>query len=241
MSIWWSATYEQWCPSDEGRAGERDGTERGVPVSRLDEAQHEAVTVVLQAAVRHAATVLNETIDDNVFLSAPPPELCLRHQAVERLDAVAGHQPSIAVRQHFRGRFSGDVLLVFPEASSIELVRAILAEALPLDIMTELEQDALVEVGNVILNACLARIALQLGERLHGGLPQSVRGSGQRIFDSRGVEEDGRRDDLLLFQRIDFAIGARRFVGFLAIAMDSLSAETFRRALDSHIPRKVPA
>lgn len=200
-------------------------------MTSLDAGQQGVLSTVLATAVSRAAAALNDMIAEGVALAAPPPQTGLRHEAADRVAAVGGDRPCVAVKQHFRGRFSGDAFLIFPEKDGLELVRSILAEAVPLDAMTELEQDALVEVGNVVLNASLSSIAGQFGERLHGGVPQSVRGAAARVCDSRGGDEDGRRGDMMLLQRIEFTIGGRRFLGFLALAMDSLSADIFRHLL----------
>jgi chemotaxis protein CheC len=205
-------------------------------MTSLDAGQQGTLAKVLATAVARAAAALDDMIADGVTLSAPPPQAGLRHEAAERLAAVGGDRPCVAVKQRFRGRFSGDALLIFPEKDGRELVRAILAEAVPLEAMTELEQDALVEVGNVVLNASLSSIAVQFGERLHGGVPQSVRGAAERVCESRGGEADERRGDLMLLQRLDFTVAGRRFLGFLALTMDSLSADVFRRLLAATAP-----
>ncbi len=209
-----------------------DGRWRPVEMmTSLDARQQGGLAKVLAAAVSRAASALNDMIAEGVVLSAPPPQAGLRCDAAERVAAVGGDRPCVAVKQYFRGRFSGDALLIFPERDGLELVRAILADALPLEAMTELEQDALVEVGNVVLNASLSSIALQFGERLHGGVPQSVYGAAARICGSRGCDADARRGDMMLLQRVDFTLGSRRFIGFLALTMDSMSADIFCRLL----------
>jgi hypothetical protein len=71
-----------------------------------------------------------------------------------------GHSSKlVAVQQSFEGPFSGRALLIFPEAQSLELVRSIVGEEHSLEDVIDLEQEALAETGNIILNACLATIA----------------------------------------------------------------------------------
>ena len=57
------------------------------------------------------------------------------------------------------GGFFGAALLIFPEKNSLELVRAVAGDHLSFEDILELEQEALAEIGNVILNGCMATIA----------------------------------------------------------------------------------
>jgi len=50
-------------------------------------------------------------------------------------------------------------MLLFSERDSLSLVKAILTEQIPLEMLSELEEEALTEVGNVVLSACLATFA----------------------------------------------------------------------------------
>ena len=73
-------------------------------------------------------------------------------------------------------------MLIFPETNSLELVRAITGGGLPLDDIIALEQEALAETGNIILNGCLATIANILQRTLRFSLPEIIHGSGSEIF-----------------------------------------------------------
>ena len=65
----------------------------------------------------------------------------------------------MGIHQVFEGEITGRALLIFPDTKSLELVRAVIGGELPLEEIIELEQEALAEIGNIILNGCLATIA----------------------------------------------------------------------------------
>ena len=67
--------------------------------------------------------------------------------------------------------------------------------------MIDLEHEALAEIGNVILNACLATIANVLHKTMRMSLPTVIRGDGAALF--RGAA-GRRRSGALLY--IDFTI-----------------------------------
>ena len=119
------------------------------------------------------------------------------------------------MQQSFEGPFSGRALLIFPEAQSLELVRSIVGEEHSLEDVIDLEQEALAETGNIILNACLATIANVLRRTMRMSLPSIVRGDGDTLFDVR----EASSDELVLFLYIDFTIKNRDVRGFIALLM----------------------
>jgi chemotaxis protein CheC len=127
-----------------------------------------------------------------------------------------GHSTKlVAVQQSFEGPFSGRALLIFPEAQSLELVRSIVGEQHSLEDVIDLEQEALAETGNIILNACLATIANVLRRTMRMSLPSIVRGDGDTLFDV----QVGGSGSLVLFLYIDFTIKNRDVRGFIALLM----------------------
>jgi len=88
-----------------------------------------------------------------------------------------------------------------------------------LEDIIDLEQEALAETGNVILNACLATIANVLRRTMRMSLPSVVRGDGGTVFDVGGGDGEATRD-LVLFLYIDFTIKRRDIQGFIALVLD---------------------
>src|SRR6185369_12400694 len=116
----------------------------------------------------------------------------------------------------------GRALLIFPETKSLELVRAVTGGELPLEDIIELEQEALAETGNVILNGCLATIANLLHRSLKMSLPEILRGSGADLFNLSPPPAAG---DVVLFLYIDFAVRKRDINGYVALLLDMPSLD----------------
>ena len=98
--------------------------------------------------------------------------------------AKPGNPDLVAVRQDFSGVFSGRALLIFPEASSLELVRVVVGRQLALEDIVDLEDEALAETGNIILNSWVATIANLLKKNLKMSLPVVIRRDQNHIFES---------------------------------------------------------
>ena len=123
----------------------------------------------------------------------------------------------MAIHQAFDGDISGCALLIFPESNSLELVRAITGGEFPLEDIIDLEQEALAETGNIILNGCLATIANMLQRSLKVSLPEVLRGSGPYLFELSGATVS---EQAVLFLYINFSVKRRDIRGYIAMLMD---------------------
>jgi chemotaxis protein CheC len=198
----------------------------------LDELELDALTEVVNIGVSRAATSLRDMVGEQVFLSVPSVAITSPVRAVELL----GERESsllVAVRQGFRGEFSGSALLIFPEKNSLELVRAVAGEHLSLEDILELEQEALAEIGNVILNACMATIANLLNRRLIISLPEILSGSAVELFQ----KSPSLFQDVVLFIHIDFSLRGRELSGYLAMLMDVPSLDALKLLISEFIQR----
>jgi chemotaxis protein CheC len=193
-----------------------------VDTSELSEIEQDAIAEIANMGVSRAATSLRQLVGQQVLLSVPAVNIVTR-EAASRLVERGGSQKLVAVQQSFEGPFSGKALLIFPQAHSLELVRAIVGDQHSLEDVIDLEQEALAETGNIILNACLATIANVLHRTMRMSLPSVVRGDGQTLFDVDARDGSG---NLVLFLYIDFTIKKRDIRGFIALLMDlpSISA-----------------
>jgi chemotaxis protein CheC len=140
----------------------------------------------------------------------------------------------IAVRQDFEGEFSGHVMLIFPENNSLELVRAVTDGTLPLEDIVALEQEALAETGNIILNNCLATIANILRRTLRMSLPYIFRGDGAELFELSGAADP---DDMVLVIYINFTVSTRDITGHIAMLMDLPALRVLKELLHDLVER----
>jgi len=199
----------------------------------LSELQHDALTELVNIGVSHAAASLREMVGEQVFLSVPTLKLVARWEAIDILSASEIDQ-LVAVHQVFEGDLTGRALLIFPETRSLELVRAVTGGELPLEDIIELEQEALAETGNIILNGCLATIANLLDRSLRMSLPEILRGGGSDFFNLPPPPHAG---DVVMFLYIDFAIRERDIRGYIAMIMDMPSLQALTGLLDEFIER----
>ena len=184
--------------------------------SELTEIEQDALAEIANMGVSRAANSLRQMVGEQVLLSVPAVKIVTR-QAASKLVEPNNSKKLVAVQQTFDGPFAGKALLIFPEAQSLELVRAIVGDEHSLEDVIDLEQEALAETGNIILNGCLATIANVLQRTMRMSLPSIVRGDGATLFEAESADPDGT---FVLFLYIDFNIKKRDVHGFIALLMD---------------------
>ncbi len=96
--------------------------------------------------------------------------------------------------------------------------------ALTLEDIVDLEDEALAETGNIILNSWVATLANLLKRGLKMSLPVVVRGDGRHIFETAGQQQS----NLVLFLHIRFEISKKEIRGYVALLMDIPSLDELR-------------
>ena len=199
----------------------------------LSELQLDALTELVNLGVSRAAGNLAVMVREEVILSVPKVALMTRQDAIKTL-GQRDSRSLVAVHQTFEGEIVGRALLIFPEERSLELVRSLVSSDLSNEEIIELEQEALAETGNVILNSCLATIANSLESRLKISLPEVIRGESNKFFTLPPPPEAG---STVLFVYINFAVRRRNIEGYIAMLMDLPSLEALKKLLDALIRR----
>ncbi|NQZ81298.1 MAG: chemotaxis protein CheC [Colwellia sp.] len=198
----------------------------------LSELQKDALGELLNIGMGRASASLSEMVGEEVELSVPKVDTLSQEEAIERIKGLVGDNIT-AVKESFKGAFWGDALLLFPEEHSLELVRALIKDdTLPLDMLSEMEQEALTEVGNIILNACLGSLANIFQENLEFALPQYSQGSCEDVIKSNTSSETSSEGVLLL--QMNFALQKTKVSGYLTLIMDVASMHALSKQLSKY-------
>ena len=199
----------------------------------LNELQLDALTEMVNIGVNRAAAGLREMVGEQVHLSVPNVALVGRDQAIATLAATEASS-LVGIHQVFDGDVTGRALLIFPDTKSLELVRAVAGSEMSLEEIIELEHEALAEIGNIILNGCMATLANMLQRNLKMSLPEILRGKPEIFFNLEPPPEAG---EIVMFLYINFAIRQRDIRGYIAMLMDMPSMAALQVLLDEYIER----
>jgi chemotaxis protein CheC len=194
----------------------------------LTEFERDALAELSNIAMARAANSLRQMVEHQVLLSVPSVDIVSK-EAATQIIANPDNPTLVAVRQDFAGKFSGRALLIFPEANSFELVRAVVGRRLSLEDIVNLEDEALAETGNILLSSWIATIANLLRQSLKMSLPTVFRGDSRHMFKSDETQS------LVLFLHIKFEISNKEIRGYVALLMDIPSTGELRLLIADYI------
>ncbi|MCK9173135.1 MAG: chemotaxis protein CheX [Desulfuromonas sp.] len=208
-------------------------------MTQLSELEQDALKELFNIGMGRAAASLGRMVGGEILLSVPFLDILQPTRAAQIIQKP-GCDTVSAIRQSFNGPFNGTALLIFPEVNSLELVRTLVGEDLPLEHLGELEQESLLEVGNIVLNACLGSFAnLMRGEILFE-LPLFIKGSCLSLLRADSAVCDTTQAQPLLFLVVDFrtteeARLAHRIQGYVLLLLDCTSTRNLRSQLQQLI------
>lgn len=197
----------------------------------LNQDQQETIVELMNIGVGRAAAALSKLVQGEVLLSVPKVDFVDIQTAESRFTeilpvALAG------VTQAFSGFISGKAALIFPEERSLELVRIVVGHELTASEISELEQDTLAELGNILLNSCLATLANILHREIRTALPEAYSGNCHNILKLLCAE-----DSMIMLVQVDFSLLQRELQGYLAFIIDLQTASGFYDALNEYLEK----
>lgn len=194
----------------------------------LNELQRDALGEIFNIGVGRAASSLSQIVNDTVLLSAPEVTLVRREDASKVLLGSEFRQFS-TVSQNFSGAFDAEAMLIFPESNALEIVRLMVGPHMSIEELSEFEQEAMCEVGNIILNACMSALADLFHIALHGTLPV------HRFGDTESLAFLGGDDQMVLVLQVDMTISQQRVQGHILFLLSVVSMRSMLDCLDAYL------
>jgi chemotaxis protein CheC len=198
----------------------------------LSELQHDALVEIFNIGVGHAARAMSEIVNEPVTMSVPSISFLNRADAA----AMLGNKDTsrvCGVSQHYQGAFSTEAILMFPEDKSLDIVRLMVGESVPLKELTEMEQEAMSEIGNIILNSCVGTLANILSQELSGSLPEYHVGTSEEILKASGAQAD----TVVLMLHIDFILETHQIHGYVAFILDMSALHDLQEQIDLYVAK----
>lgn len=197
----------------------------------LSEIQRDALVEIFNISIGRAAAAMSNIVNEEIKLAVPSFRFMTVSEAADVLCAGSEGRRICGVTQTYKGSFDAEAILMFPEERSLEIVRMMVGESLPLEELTGLEQEAMSEIGNIILNACLGTIANIIGGKFISTLPIFRLGTSREILHA----DDKGSDDYVLFIYIDFIMEKREIHGYVAFLMNIPSIAGLLESVDRFI------
>ena len=200
----------------------------------LTELENDALIEIFNIGVGQAAASMSAIVNEAVRMSVPSITFINRADAARLLgNRVFEPERICGVSQHYQGAFETEAILMFPEDKSLEIVRLMVGESVPLAELTDMEQEAMCEIGNIILNSCVGTLANIFQRELHGSLPAYHVGTSDEILTASGSEPDA----VVLMLHIDFVLEKHQIQGYVAFVLDLSALHDLKAQINQYIAR----
>ncbi|MGV7209097.1 chemotaxis protein CheC [Oxalobacteraceae bacterium A2-2] len=198
----------------------------------LSELESDALVQIFNIGATQAAAAMSTIVREPVRLSVPSINFVERGEVARQLGrSEPGPERICGVSQQYAGEFQTEALVMFPEDKSLEIVRLMIGEAIPLQELTEMEQEALCEIGNIILNSCVGAMATIFQRELSGSLPRYHIGTSGQILNAGGGSE------VVLMLHIDFVLEKHQIHGYVAFVLDVVAQADLQDHIKLYIAR----
>jgi chemotaxis protein CheC len=222
----------------------------------LSPLQHDALVELFNIGVGQAASALADIVGEEVTMSVPTIRFVGRARAcallagADGIDSADGSARVCGVRQRYdacraddipAGRaapsaFHTEAIVIFAEHASLDIVRLMVGDGVSFEELTAMEQEAMGEIGNIVLNACVGTLANLLGQELRGSLPMVQVGSSAAILAAaRGDGPHGVADPIIMLLQIDLALEAQQIRGYIAFLLEMDAMDGLRELVDSYL------
>jgi len=201
---------------------------------KLTDLQLDMLTELFNLGMGNAASALSEMVTEEVKLSIPKI-LFMNKDELTKVLKIDSSDHISGVSQNFQGMILGQALLTFPTDKSLELIRLLLQDSVPLENLTEFEEEALTEVGNIIINAGLSSLADIFEDEITSDLPVFNTGSCEDVIGNTGPTS--QKQQTVLHLQIDFSIEKENIKGYVIYLLDLESISVLANHIDNYIQK----
>lgn len=173
---------------------------------------------IIKNGTERAAQGLNEVMGESIQSSVPIVEwIKLNEVSVSSLRLNA--EKFGIVTQEFGGAMDAEVMLIFAEKNVLNIVRNMMMMDSDTDIalIRDVENDAMCELGNIMINACLASITDRLKISMESTLPNYSVKSGEEII----AHVKAEKKEFVVASHVNLSIKGTPMEGKLFVLLNS--------------------
>jgi len=197
-------------------------------MNQLNELHIDTLVEIFSIGAGRAALSLSEIVNDEVRISVPSVQV-ISTEDINSTSLSLSCGPFGAVTQHFSGPFNAETVLLFNEEQALKIVSDMMGSQMSLGELAQFEHEAMCELGNIILNACLSAMADMLNFTLESSLPYYTVASADEIL--HRLKKNANQPYVLVLH-IDLAIEKRSTAGNLVFLLSSTSLTNLIHHID---------
>jgi chemotaxis protein CheC len=199
------------------------------PELKLTEAQQDTLNEYVNIGFGRAASALSMLVNRRVLLNVPQLQLC----TLENVGASLGElrdRELVNVHQVFSGKLSGHALLLMDVTSAavlVDLLNGGVGQAGPI---TAGSQEALTEVGNIVVNAFLGAFGNLL--KIHLSFTAPTLRIENLMTLVKSLAQNEQKANLALVVKIRFHLALQEINGYLVVVMGDQALQRLLQAVD---------
>lgn len=195
----------------------------------LSEQEKDLLIELFNIGVGKAAANLGIISKQEISVSVPDINI------IQFTDFIKGlpQQELCCVIQRSFGSLNSISALIFPQEGSFEIVRKMLGKHIDVSSNTELYQDAIREIGNIMLNSCIGSIAKTLSVEIETELPSLQFGPPSNMLEDDLLDHD----DMILDVTIEMHLVESDISGSIVFIMGPFSLNKLKQSLQPIIKR----
>jgi len=196
----------------------------------LTEKQRDALGEVINIAFARTAASLSQLSGSRVLLDAPGVEVL----AIDEVPGALANfikQEVVSVHQIFSGPVSGDALLMLNYDGAVNLTDLLCEYGLKAHTLDASAREALTEIGNILLNACLGVFGNLLRVHVSFSMPRLHLESLDKMLRSITIGAEDLRYAVVV--STEFRVKESAVSGYLAIVLGVSSLDRLLRAIEN--------
>jgi len=192
---------------------------------------------IMNISFGQAAADLSEVINLYVTLTVPKIELLDYKEIFPFIKSeISSSSDMSMVKQFFSGRFSGSSVLIFPHGEGKKLLQmfdenAGISNDSGYDIDV-LEKETLIEISNIIMGACISKIAQLLGDVVSYSPPRYF---AQDQIHKTLQDSFAEKDSFAIFFKTVFHFQEYDASGFLFLICDPTTLEWLKNSIEEYL------
>lgn len=204
----------------------------------LNEIERDVLQEIMNIAFGQAAAGISEVIDQQVTLTVPVIQVI---PFAEVFPCIRKEIPNVndmsMITQFFSGKFSGSSLLIFPHGEGKKLLRLFDGSS---SVMTDhpdvdvLEKEGLIEVSNIVIGACISKIAELLQDVVTYSPPRFFVNDQIHTSLSTGFEI---HSSFAIFFKTVFHLEHFNASGYLFLVSNDITLEWLKKAIASYLEK----
>lgn len=183
--------------------------------------QRDTLTELINIAYARAAGALSDLTGHRITLAVPDVTICRIDKVTPALQEVIEGEIT-CVNQFFAGPISGNAILLFDKPAAQLLTRLITGDP-DADVFDEHARDTMIELGNIVLNACLGAFGNLMSVNLKFTVPHLQVDEIEHVLRSIRIQDE--KFEYAMMIRTRFDLRASDVSSFLVMLLGVTSLE----------------